>query len=168
VLKSLFDDRDISSRFWDEVIEYRNLEEEVELEPGADEPEPVYDEYGNEVIQRQIFDSVEELGELRGWEDFTAEEQELVRSYSRTDSTVFSVFITARRSTSSSEEIFIASSAAEREREEELAAGLVRTVRAVVWRREGGEDGANLHPVVRWEVLDYSPYEVQDYPEEDR
>ena len=81
---------------------------------------------------------------------------------------VFSVFITARRSTSSSEELFIASSAAEREREEELAAGLVRTVRAVFWRREGGEEGADLQSVVRWEVLDYSPYEVQDYPEEDR
>ena len=168
VLKSLFDDRDISSRFWDEVIEYRNLEEEVELEPGAEEPEPVYDEYGNEVIQRQIFDTPDELSELRGWEDFTAEEQQLVSTYSRTTSNVFSVFITARRSTSNSEELFIAASAAEREREEELAAGLVRTVRAVVWRREGGEDGASLHPIVRWEVLDYSPYEVQDYPEEDR
>lgn len=168
VLKSLFDDRDISPRFWDEVIEYRNLEEEVELEPGAEEPEPVYDEYGNEVIQRQVFDSVDELSEIRGWEDLVTEEQELVRTYSRTNSNVFSVFITARRSTSNSEELFIASSATEREREEELAAGLVRTVRAVVWRREGGEDGATLHPIVRWEVLDYSPYEVKDYPEEDR
>jgi hypothetical protein len=120
------------------------------------------------VIQRQVFDSVEELSELRGWEDLVTEEQELVRTYSRTNSNVFSVFITARRSTSNSEELFIASSATEREREEELAAGLVRTVRAVVWRREGGEDGATLHPVVRWEVLDYSPYEVKDYPEGDR
>ncbi|MCH2105151.1 MAG: type II secretion system protein GspK [Planctomycetes bacterium] len=168
VLKGIFDDRDISSRFWDEVIEYRNTEEEVELEPGAEEPEPVYDEYGNEVIQRQVFDTLEELGELRGWEDMPAEEQELIRAYSTTSSNVFSVFITARRSTSNSEEIFIANSAAEREREEELAAGLVRTVRAVVWRREGGEEGATLQPVVRWEVLDYSPYEVQDFPEEDR
>jgi len=168
VLKSLFDDRDVPSRFWDEVIEYRNMEEEVELEPGAEEPEPVFDEYGNEVIQRQIYDTVEELAEVRGWEDLTEEEQQLVRTYSTTTSNVFSVFITARRSTSNSEELFIASSAAEREREEELAAGLVRTVRAVVWRREGGEEGADLHPVVRWEVLDYSPYEVQDYPDEDR
>jgi len=168
VLKSLFDDRDIPSRFWDEVIEYRNMEEEVELEPGAEEPEPIYDEYGNEVIQRQIYDTVEELAEVRGWEDLTEEEQQLVRTYSTTTSNVFSVFITARRSTSSSGELFIASSAAEREREEERAAGLVRTVRAVVWRREGGEEGADLHPVVRWEVLDYSPYEVQDYPDEDR
>ena len=168
VLKSLFDDRDIPSRFWDEVIEYRNMEKEIEREPGAEEPEPVFDEYGNEVIQRQIYDTVEELAEVRGWEDLTEEEQQLVRTYSTTTSNVFSVFITARRSTSNSEELFIASSAAEREREEELAAGLVRTVRAVVWRREGGEERADLHPVVRWEVLDYSPYEVQDYPDEDR
>ena len=168
VLKGIFDDRDISAGFWDEVIEYRNTEEEVELEPGAEEPEPVYDEYGNEVIQRQVFDTVEELGELRGWEDMRTEEQELVRAFSTTSSNVFSVFITARRSTSNSDEVFIATSAAEREREEELAAGLVRTVRAVMWRREGGADGATLQPIVRWEVLDYSPYEVQDFPEEDR
>ena len=91
-----------------------------------------------------------------------------MRAYSTTTSNVFSVFITARRSTSNSENMFIASSAAEREREEELAAGLVRTVRAVLWRREGGDSGADLDPVVRWEVLDYSPYEVQDFPDEDR
>ena len=36
----------------------------------------VYDEYGNEVIQRQIFESVEELQEVRGWLDLTSEEQE--------------------------------------------------------------------------------------------
>ena len=30
VLKSLLDDRDVSGRFWDDVIEYRNLEEEDE------------------------------------------------------------------------------------------------------------------------------------------
>ena len=168
VLKGLFDDRDIPIRFWDEVIEYRNLEEEVELEPGAEEPEPVYDEYGNEVIQLQIFESVEELQEVRSWQNLGSQEQELVSTYLTTTSNVFSVFITARRSTSSSANVFIASSAAEREREEELAAGLVRTVRAVVWRREGGDSGATLDPIVRWEVLDYSPYEVQDFPDEDR
>jgi len=168
VLKSLFEDRDVSMRFWDDVIEYRNFEEEVELEPGEEEPEPVYDEYGEEVIQHQIFDSIEELQDVHGWEDLSSEEQELVRAYSRTTSNVFSIFITARRSTSNKEEIFIAQSAAEREREEETAAGLVRTVRAVIWRREGGDSGAELHPIVRWEVIDYSPYEVRDYPDEDR
>jgi hypothetical protein len=98
----------------------------------------------------------------------TGEEQELVRTYLRTSSNVFSIFITARRSTASAEDMFIAASAAERAREEELAAGLVRTVRAVVWRRAGGEAGADLDAIVRWEVLDYSPYEVLDFPDEDR
>jgi hypothetical protein len=166
VLKGLFDDRDISMRFWDEVIEYRNLEEETER--GEEEPEPIYDEYGEEVIQRQVFDSVEELQEVRSWDNLRLEEQEELRNYLTTTSNVFSVFITARRSTSNSDNLFIASSAAEREREEELAAGLVRTVRAVVWRRDGGDSGTALDVVLRWEVLDYSPYEVKDYPDKVR
>jgi len=168
VLKGLFDDRDVSMSFWDDVIEYRNLEEEVELEPGAEEPEPVYDEYGNEVIQRQVFDSLEELQEVPSWGDLSVEEQELVQMHVTTTSQVFSVYVTARRSTSNRDDIFIATSAAERDREEESAAGLVRTVRSLVWRRDGGNDGAAVDPVIRWEVFDFSPYEVQDYPDEDR
>ena len=141
-------------RFWDDVIEYRNLREE--LESDAEEPEPVYDEYGNEVFQRQIFDSVEELQEVSSWGDLSTEEQELVRMYVTTSSNVFSVFVTARRSTSNREDVFIATSAAERDREEEMAAGLVKTVRAVVWRREG-ESEAELTPILRWEVVNFSP-----------
>jgi Tfp pilus assembly protein PilX len=165
VLKGLFDDREISSSFWDDVIEYRNLREE--LDPDVEEPEPVYDEYGNEVFQRQIFDSVEELQELPSWGDLSTEEQELVRMYMTTTSHVFSVFVTARRSTSNRDDVFMATSAAERDREEEMAAGLVKTVRAVVWRREG-ESEMDLTPIIRWEVVNFSPYEIQDYPEEDR
>lgn len=165
VLKGLFDDREISSSFWDDVIEYRNLREE--LESDAEEPEPVYDEYGNEVFQRQIFDSVEELEEVPSWGDLSTEEQELVRMYTTTTSHVFSIFVTARRSTSNRDDVFMATSAAERDREEEMAAGLVKTVRAVVWRREG-ESEMDLTPIIRWEVVNFSPYEIQDYPEEDR
>ena len=166
VLKGLFDDREISSSFWDDVIEYRNLREE--LESDAEEPEPVYDEYGNEVFQRQVFDSVEELEELPSWGDLSTEEQELVKMYVTTTSSVFSVFVTARRSTSNRDDVFIATSAAERDREEETAAGLVKTVRAVLWRRSGAESEVELTPVIRWEVVNFSPYEIQDYPEEDR
>jgi Tfp pilus assembly protein PilX len=166
VLKGLFDDREVSKSFWDDVIEYRNLKEEIESD--EEEAEPVYDEYGNEVFQRQIFDTIEELEEVPSWGDLSSEGQELVRMYTTTTSSVFSVFVTARRSTSNREDIFIATSAAERDREEEMAAGLVKTVRAVVWRREGGESGADLIPILRWDVVNFSPYEIQDFPDEDR
>lgn len=165
VLKGLFDDREISSSFWDDVIEYRNLREEPE--DGAEEIEPVYDEYGNEVFQRQVFDSVEELQEIPSWGDLSTEEQELVRMYVTTTSNVFSIFVTARRSTSNRDDVFMATSAAERDREEEMAAGLRKTVRAVVWRRPGESD-VELTPIIRWEVVNFSPYEIQDFPEEDR
>ena len=45
--------------------------------------------------------------------------------------------------------------------------GLVRTVRQVVWRRVG-DDGVQIIPLVRWEVLDYVPFEVLDFPDEER
>jgi hypothetical protein len=44
----------------------------------------------------------------------------------------------------------------------------VRTVRCVVWRREGADDGVEIVPIVRWEVLDYFPFEVLDDPTERR
>ena len=44
---------------------------------------------------------------------------------------------------------------------------LVRTVRAVVWRRST-EDGIQIVPIIPWEQVDYVPYEVLDYPDEDR
>jgi hypothetical protein len=55
------------------------------------------------------------------------------------------------------------------EREDREAAGdsLLRVVRAVLWRHEV-EDDFEIVPIVRWEVLDYVPFEVQDYPEDDR
>ena len=41
----------------------------------------------------------------------------------------------------------------------------MRTVRAVVWRRAVGEGEVEIIPLVRWEVLDYVPYPVLDFPE---
>jgi hypothetical protein len=41
----------------------------------------------------------------------------------------------------------------------------MRTVRTVVWRRSG-DDGVEIVPVLPWEVLDYSPFEIQDFPED--
>jgi hypothetical protein len=52
-------------------------------------------------------------------------------------------------------------------RDDELGTALTRTVRAVVWRVTG-DDGTTILPLVRWEVLDYSPFEVLDYPDDDR
>jgi hypothetical protein len=39
-------------------------------------------------------------------------------------------------------------------------------VRCVVWRRQGA-DGWEVVPLERWEVLDYMPYEVKDFPDDD-
>ncbi|MED6334952.1 MAG: hypothetical protein VYE81_06085 [Planctomycetota bacterium] len=167
VLKALVDDRDVSSRFWDEVIEYRNLEEEDEFGEEEDD-EPLYDEFGEEIIQRQVFDSLDELGELRGWEDHDVEIQEMIRDLLTTESSVFSIFITARRDTGVErfeDQALTASEAARQE--EESGSALVRTVRMVVWRRSGA-DAIELLPIIPWEILDYVPYEVLDFPDEDR
>ena len=80
----------------------------------------------------------------------------------KVDSSVFSIFITARIRTGADtgEDPFAP------QREEEQTGTLVRTVRTVLWRRSGDE--VELVPIVRWEDIDYVPYEVKDYPDEDR
>ncbi len=50
--------------------------------------------------------------------------------------------------------------------EEEHGGALVRTVRTVVWRRQGA-DGMEIVTIVPWEVIETPPYELQDYPEDE-
>lgn len=173
VLKALFDDRELRPRFWDKVIEYRNLEEEEE-EGGADEDEdeeeqtPTYDEFGNEVIQRRIFESLGELQQVDGFEDLESALQQRVRQMLTTQSQVFSIYIVARRSTSSDGDEAAAFGDREQNRiEEEQGDALVRVVRSVVWRRTVGEE-VEIVPLLRWEYLDYLPFEVVDYPDDER
>jgi hypothetical protein len=168
VLKALMDDRDIGGRWWDAVIEYRNLEEKEEGEEAAEEAEPVYDEYGREVIQRQVFDNVAELEQVPGTERLEGNAKAEVLRLLTTQSQVFSIYVTAR--------ILNQNDAGGRnydgpprpgEHDDELGNALTRSVRAVVWRVTS-DDGTTLVPLVRWEVLDYMPFEVLDYPDEDR
>ena len=51
--------------------------------------------------------------------------------------------------------------------EEEKGDSLMRVVRSVVWRTKK-DDKVVLVPIVRWEVLDYLPHEVIDFPDEER
>ena len=41
-------------------------------------------------------------------------------------------------------------------------------MRQVVWRKVAEDGTVDIIPIVRWEVLDHVPYEVLDYPDEDR
>jgi type II secretory pathway component PulK len=171
VLKALVDEREVSSRFLDSVIEYRNLEEkkkEDEKSTTTEEPDPVYDEYGRVVIQRQVFDTLAELDQVAGVERLSGDGKAELLHLLTTQSQVFSIFVTARivgaDDKSRSE---IRGPPQPGEHEDELGNALTVTVRAVVWRVTG-EDGTTIVPIVRWEVLDYSPLEVLDYPDEDR
>ena len=164
VLKGLFDDREVRGRFWDDVIEYRNLEEEEEA--GQEESEPVFDEFGEEILERQAFESVTELSEVRSWDDLEPETQSRVSQMLETESSVFTIYITGRRNTSAEDSLSSALTAEERARQEEEASGaLVRTVRVVVWRRST-DDGVEILPIVPWEELDFTPFEIEDYPDE--
>jgi len=86
-----------------------------------------------------------------------------------TQSQVFSIFVTARivSANDRSRMELREGPPVPGEREDELGNALTMTVRAVVWR-VSSEDGTTIVPIVRWEVLDYTPFEVQDYPDEDR
>lgn len=166
VLKGLFDDRDIRQRFWDDVIEYRNLEEEED--PNAEATtEPIYDEFGEEIIERRAIESLDELEEVRSWGDLDTEQQNKVEKLLTTTSEVFTLYLTARRITAIDQGLGYASTPEEQaRRDEDVRGALMRTVRIVVWRR-AGEEGTEIVPIIPWEVLDYAPFEIKDYAEED-
>jgi len=171
VLKCLFEDRDVPLRFWDDVIEYRNLEEEEEEGEEEELEDPPLDEFGEEIIERKIFEDLGELSEVDSWDQVDDEMKPLVESRLRTTSDVFSIYITARRATAQEDE-FTANSLGtpkeRREQEVESGSALLRTVRAVVWRRTSAEGEVEIVPIIRWEVLDYVPFEILDLPDDDR
>ncbi len=169
VLKSLFDSRDLEPRVWDNVIEYRNLEEEQEeSEEGEtlEEAMPVINEFGEEEFARRFFDALDELSEVYGWDAIEEDQRAATTSMLTVESQVFTVFVTARMDTS------VAGSQGaqfqnrqEKEQYERSGQSIVRTVRSVVWRRVDGEE-VEIVPLVRWDVVDYAPLEILDYPDE--
>ena len=171
VLKALFDDREVHPRLWDKVVEYRNLEEEEDKNKVKDkstEEPPQLDEYGEEIIKRRIFDSVSELGEVDGFKDLGAELQTKISQCLSVQSHVFSIFVIARRPTSVEGDMSEAlADKKSRVAADEKGDSLLRVVRSVVWRHKV-DDKIVIVPLVRWEVLDYMPYEVLDYPDENR
>ncbi len=170
VLKALVDDRTVSPRFWDSVVEYRNLEKQEEEGAESEEPdaEPQLDEYGQEIVDREFFDNMDELEKVDGWERLDDGSRDTVRSLLCTSSHVFSIYVTARRKTGTQDD-FGGTLGVPRpgEREDERGKGLVRTVRSVIWRKADA-DKTTIVPLVRWEVLDYTPFEVLDFPVEGR
>jgi len=174
VLKALFDDREVPPRFFDRVLEYRNLEEEEkegeseEENDATKDEEPELDEYGQEKFERRIFDSIGELSEVEGFKDLPAEQQTRLNQLLTTSSNVFSIYVVARKTTSAQGDMDATLTPAELRRKEESAGdALVRVVRSVVWRHTV-DDAVVLTPIVRWEVLDYLPFEILDFPPEDR
>jgi len=164
VLAGLFDSRDVDTRFWDEVLLYRNDEEEIPTD--EEPPEEIFDEFGNIVIQKQFFDSLEELSEIPDWDSFEPELRAQLERLLRVDSDVFSVFITARKTTAAERrqrQDF--ESRLEQERYERSGVHLTHTVRAVYWRQERNDE-VHIVPLVNWEVLDYAPLPVLDLPED--
>jgi type II secretory pathway component PulK len=171
VLKCLFEDRDVPHRFWDDVVEYRNLEEEEEENSEEEQEDPPLDEFGEEIIERKIFEDTGELSEVDSYDSLEDEAKALVSSRLRTTSDVFSIYITARKNTSQEDDFAANSLGTPRERrEQEVESGtaLLRTVRSVVWRRTNGDGEIEIVPILRWEVLDYVPFEMQDFPEDER
>ncbi len=160
VLHALMDSRDLPYRFWDDVILYRNEKDET-VEENDDPP---LDEYGKPILVRQFFHSADDLSKVDGWETLEPIVQGELSGLLKTESQVFSIFVTARKPTGE-EQIDPFSRREDVEREEDNWQGLVRTVRAVVWRHTVGEGEVEIVPIVRWEVLDYVPFEVLDFPE---
>lgn len=171
VLKALFDDRDVDLRFWDRVIEYRNQEEEKDEKnsdsSSSDETSAkLYDEYGQEIVPHKIFESLQELDEVEGFKDLSADVQNRVKSMLTVQSRVFSIYVVARRGTGAEDSAAMMTDPREIRLAEEKGDSLMRVVRSVVWRHKVQEDML-VTPLIRWETLDHVPYEVRDLPDED-
>ncbi len=125
------------------------------------------DEFGIEIFPRKFFDDLEELEEVHGWENLEEAMKADVEELLGVQSNVFSVFITARLDTvQQSRQVVTFESRREQEEYERSGTHIVRTIRAVVWRRSIDEEMETV-PIIRWEVLEYAPLEVLDYPEDD-
>ncbi len=165
VLVALMDDRDVSVRFWEDVLEWRNEPDEEALD---EDEEPPLDEFGDEVIPKQYFESLGDLDEFDEYRNLEGTLQGELNQLLTTQSHVFSIYVTARKPTGLDAGTGdFAQTKEELLEEEEKGQALTRTVRCVVWRRQG-QDGWELIPLERWEVCDYMPFEVLDFPDEDR
>ncbi|MFT5049467.1 MAG: hypothetical protein ACI8QZ_000860 [Chlamydiales bacterium] len=167
VLASLTDTRDVNYRFWDGIVEYRNIEAELE-EDEEELLDPMLDENGEEILQRQFFEDLETLEDIYGWINMDPAIREEVEELLTLQSHVFSIYISARLPTQAEDQrIETFYSREERETYERSGLNLVRTVRSIVWRNpEAAEMG--VIPLLRWEVLDYQPFEVLDYPDDNQ
>ncbi|MEO0651159.1 MAG: hypothetical protein AAFZ65_10820, partial [Planctomycetota bacterium] len=166
VLKALMEEADIDPRFWDDAVEYRNEEDEDQIDPDA---EPVFDQFGEEIVPRQVFGSADALSEVSDWDLIEPVAQQELLGLVTVQSDVFTIFVTVQRDTSLEQDQGLVEQMTREEYEEQLysPSNLTRTVACTVWRRQG-EEGVELVPLQRWEYLDYIPYEILDYPEEDR
>lgn len=162
VLNALMDDRDVDPRFWDEILEYRNEEDEEAQDEDAD---PIYDEYGKEIVLHQFFSSVEQLAELDEWTTLEPIVQAEINQMLDVTSDVFTIYIRAGRVDQSGD--YDLNDPDSLRELEESGTSLTRSMRCVVWRQGSGES-AEIVPIERWELLDYRPWEVLDYPDEER
>lgn len=166
VLMGLFSSGDINGRFWDDVLEYRNEEEDLPPESEEEEEEEILDEFGEPILRKRFFDSLDEFAELPEWETMEPELRGMIEDLLRVDSDVFSITITARIPTAA-EQNQLQEFDTRREQEEYERSGLhlVRTVRAIYWRQMS-DDAVVMIPLVPWEVLSHAPLPVLDYAED--
>ena len=113
----------------------------------------------------KIFTSPNQLNQLEAWKGLEPILRNDIKQHVDVRSQVFTIYVTAWRSTGG--ELGNARSRVEQEKIEQSLTNLRRTVACTVWRKGSGED-TEIVPLVRWEVLDYMPFEVLDFPEEDR
>ena len=161
VLAALLDERDTPYDLWQSVLRYRNERDEEAEDPDEDPP---LDEFGEEIYTLKFFDSLSELAETDSWNELDPLDQAEAEALLTVQSQVFSIFLTAYKPTGEEDYRDTLPTREETENEEAEGQGLLRTVRAVVWRRVLGDGEIQIVPLVRWEELDYVPFEVLDYP----
>jgi hypothetical protein len=163
-LEALFDDRDVPREFWWRAVEHRNEELEEEKE---DEEEPVLDEFGEELVERQIFESVADLAQIDGWDHLEPLVKADIEQLVTVKGDVFTILLTARYKRGAAPDELLDADPGQIREEEERGDALTLNVRSIVWRTQVDGEWVCV-PLERWELLDYTPFEVLDFPGEDR
>ena len=112
---------------------------------------------GEEIKAKQYFSSLDDLSKVPEFQNFGDEKAKTnFKKLVAVRSDVFSIYLTARLVQA---EGSAGSSGSETQ---DVPGELVRRVRAVTWRR-AGQSGAEMLPIVRWEVRADRKLELRDF-----
>lgn len=166
VMEGLFPENEVPHNVVEALIRYRNIEKEDSETSSSNSSNPLDEFTEEEDRPKQFFASVDELQQVSEFQNLSdPKAKDNFKRYGSVQSDVFSIYLTARLlETGAGAET--APEEGNTSEDEEESVGLVRRVRAVVWRKSG-QNGVELVFLVPWEIRRNRKLMLRDYAPED-